>query len=647
MSLAISSPLSTLQTSPSLPPHFVDDVDHVSSEDEDDIIVPSSKRRKILSPPGNTSAEMAVLGASKLSNANVHSTPTRRSARRSKKPSYTSQNAESMSSSQRMASVDISSPARNFSNLGSAETSDDDHIMATQPNVRRQQKQAIVRDDPFVVADDDIQYLSSDDNNAPRKPLRSRRRNEDDFIVDNDEVEYVTSDDQAPQIVASTKTKTSKNSVKSPKTPNQRSRREQEELEEDLLDLQDSDNGENSTRSRTRGGPVTTQRDKTREHLERLKKRRAGHKPSRIIDSDDDAPVNDDGDEGADIDTIGRETNRIEILSDSSIHDDDETRNQSTTIVDDYDDDFIVEDMATEGRLGRPSSDIPLQFTSFASAKPKELFPNIVEWMVKNKISPAFNRDDDVYRISFSRLDDQVKAQAGSRLISSAWNATFKYAILARPNIHVTTLPGLDEDNIRSCDACNRTNHPAKYEFTFSGKPYFKETLEPVEDSDDENEEDFQDFASRDEQGHQLASEGTHFYLGRYCAANAEMGHKLTHWKHHLNGQVLGYLEEQDVLSAEAIVNREKLNKKKREKEAENIVDMMQETGMVTELWQGFQDDLEDAMIGMEGHERKGGRGKGRIGTVRVHHRDGTIGQWTDGGKYQHLGQLESESDGG
>ncbi len=81
-----------------------------------------------------------------------------------------------------------------------------------------------------------------------------------------------------------------------------------------------------------------------------------------------------------------------------------------------------------------------------------------------------------------------------------------------------------------------------------SGDAYKKRDLEPVDDDsdDDEEEENKPDY---DEAGHLLPSQNTHFYLGRYCAANAEMGHKLTHWQYHLNQNLLGYLEEQGAFS--------------------------------------------------------------------------------------------------
>lgn len=480
--------------------------------------------------------------------------------------------------------------------------------MASRPTSRRKSKAAV--DDPFVVDDDTIQYHSDDDDVRKQRTPKRRQNPSDAFVVNDDIVEYITSDnDEVRDTRKAPKSHKPLVNPAPPKTPRRRTRKEQEELDEDLQDLQDSEPETSAIKSRTRGGPVTTERDKTREHFELLKRRRAGEKVPRIEDSEE---TDTEESEAVDIDLISAP--HYEVSHGGSVVSSNDAEQESGEEQDDQEEeDFVVED--SHGRLGRPYHDIPLQFTSFASAKPRELFPHIIEWLVKNKLAPAFSRDDELYNLAFNRVDDQVKAQAGSRLISSAWGTAFKRAILARPNVKVVRLPGEDIDNIRDCDACNRTNHPARYEFVFSGEPYFQKTLEPVENSDEEDEYD--DDASRDENGHVLASQHQRFYLGRFCAANAEMGHKLTHWKYHLNQALMSYLEEQGVLSAEAIVARERTNKKKREKEAENIVDSMQETGVIADFWADFENDLNDARLGMEDYEKKGGRSKGRVGTIR------------------------------
>lgn len=437
-------------------------------------------------------------------------------------------------------------------------------------------------------------------------------------MVNDDEVEYISSDGGSPQPRPRERKTASRSARK-------KSRKEREEIEADLEDLQDSGVEDESSKTRTRGGPVTTQRDLAREHLDLLKRRRAGERIPRVYDSDDEQSV-----EGQDISYIGQPAD--DLSDQGSVHSSAETEpeeNEAPT-ADDNVDDFIEDDEEAEiGVSRRPRSDVPLEFTSWMSAKPRELFPHIIEWLVKNKIAPAFPRDDDIFKLAFQRINDQVAAQAGSRLISSAWNAQFKDTILARPQIAIGMMPGMDEDHIRTCDACNKTNRPAKFDFVISGNAYNMNTLEPIE-KDSDAEDDGADDLSVDYKGHILALQDRHFYLGSHCAANAQMGHKLMHWKYHLNETVLDYLQEQGVLSAAAIVSRDKKNKRKREKEAEAIVDSMEEIGKIDELWAHFQRDLKDAMLGMEDYTVRGGRSQGRIGVVRTRTTDGRTREWNN-----------------
>jgi len=593
---------------------------HDYRKSDDDMPLPASRPRRVVKPMAR--------------GKDFESTLTRRSTRlRSQHPAQGSSSVAS-SPTQRLVAVEIPSPAQGLSNLASPETSgDEDDAIVTMPASRRRKP---AQHGTFVVDDDRVEYISSEDEPVQKHSLRPRRHVGDDFVVSNDEVEYITSEND-DELIRPAKARKLSRKHKSPRTPRQRTQREQDELNEDLADLHDSDQDEVIEKPRTRGGPVTTQRDKTREHLELLRRRRAGEKIPRICESGDDEEKDDQ--DGVDLSFIGQPG--FQSVEEDSVHSSVDTENEAETVPDNEEDDFVVED--SQDRLGRPHSGIPLQFTAFASKKPKELFVHVIEWLVKNRIAPAFSREDEIYNLSWARVDDQVQAQAGSRLISAAWNGTFKYSILARPSMRVSALPGEDEDNIRTCDACNRTNHPARYDFIFEGQAYSQKTLEPIDNSEDE--EEYNGDVDYDEQGHQLAPQGRHFYLGRFCAANAEMGHKLTHWKYHLNESLMAYLEEQGVLSAEAIVAREKLNKKMREKEAEAIVDNMEETGMIAAFWSNFKNDLEDARLGMEGYERKGGRSKGRIGSVRTRDEHGTVREWK-GDKLRTLPRMGSDSEG-
>lgn len=595
--------------------------------DEDEIVVPSSKRRK-------SNHDAAI------------ETPVRQSARL--RQMDTPDSNMSRRSRQRSAQRDSSPPIDKAASVGSAETSgDEEEVLFTRPQTNRRAPRPSRRDDPFVVSDDD------EDHFEVKSKVRSRRQGAgNDFVVNDDEVEFLSSEQDEPVYKPTRRNSKGKR--------RNRSRREQDELDDDLQNLQDSDQGDVVETQRTRGGPVTTQRDRNREHFDLLKRRRAGEAIPRISDSDDDGQPSYEEDEEVDLDHIttvpSSSKDYFNILRDSSSAEDEEDNyfGQDVSVLgeegyDDDDDDFIVDDESQPSR--HVTAGIPLAFTSFVSRKPRELFIHIIEWLIKNKIAPAFSRDDELYALSWGKINDQIRGQAGSRLISSAWVEDFKWAILARPHMEVHLVTEGPDEMFLDCDACNRTNHPARYEFKFSGQAYHKDTLEPIDDEDDDEDSNAgannaDDTASYDQQGHLLPSTHRTYNLGRFCAANAEMGHKLTHWKYNLNQSLMEYLEEQGVLSAEAIVARDKLNKKKREKEAENIVDQMQETGMVDQLWRGLQNDLEDARFGMEDHVAKGGRrNQQRIGKVRVDRGNGRIEEWSEGGRMNLVVPDDSDGD--
>lgn len=133
-----------------------------------------------------------------------------------------------------------------------------------------------------------------------------------------------------------------------------------------------------------------------------------------------------------------------------------------------------------------------------------------------------------MYQMAFQKLSDEVKARAGSSLISSVWSAKFRQVLLARPYLDISAFP---TSFMHSCDACNRANHPASADLKFYGKPYSEETLEPL--SDDSSEDDYSDLSDssdetsedddspdesdveRDRDGNILPDESTRFYLGK------------------------------------------------------------------------------------------------------------------------------------
>lgn len=187
-------------------------------------------------------------------------------------------------------------------------------------------------------------------------------------------------------------------------------------------------------------------------------------------------------------------------------------------------DDFVIED--EEGPLGIPThlAEIPLEFTSAAHKPIKEHFRDVVEWMVHNKVNPAFEWKDPVYETAFRKVDQECGGFADSKFVSTQWTAEFTKAIYARPILEIRELnpgEGIDVLGEAKCEACNHRKHVPTFSLQLKGKAYNKVTLEEVdkdsdsdEESDDDDSNDSSD-ASIDERGATLLSEDKQWFAGR------------------------------------------------------------------------------------------------------------------------------------
>lgn len=253
--------------------------------------------------------------------------------------------------------------------------------------------------------------------------------------------------------------------------------------------------------TRTRGTKSTPKKNEKQKQLEMLRRHHAREKPV-DLSSDNEAPsktthhadqTSDDEDEEVD---SGTEASGTEAVRQSLLGD-----------IDEYEKDF-VDDADADGTLGAPYGleEIPLEFTSYASKKPIEYFKIAVEWMVHNKLNPAFARDDKVYRIAVRKLDDEVQGFAGSKFVSSVWREEFTKALKSQPDMNVVHVPVSLEQN---CEACRRGGHPATYKVTFRGKPYNRVTLEDISEDEDEDDDDEDAMSTEGQEEYQA------FYLGR------------------------------------------------------------------------------------------------------------------------------------
>lgn len=276
-------------------------------------------------------------------------------------------------------------------------------------------------------------------------------------------------------------------------------------------------------------------------------------------------------------------------------------------------DDFVVED--DDGPLGAPASlllaDIPLEFTAQAHRPLKDQFPYVVEWLVHNRINPAFERRDPVYGNAWRKLDDEFRGLASSKFASAAWRPEFYRALKGRPKLEAYEMDAGDADRYDNCAACGRSGHPATFKIIFAGSPYFKDTLQEVDSSssssDEEEGDDDDDNASTDTQGVTLPPASKEWRVGAVCCSNAETAHGLIHWKWALKEWVEERLDDEGWTTDPARIQaREKMKPKKRRAQANGIVDAWREQGVVAALYADFKATLEEA-------RRKATTGRGRM----------------------------------
>ena len=372
------------------------------------------------------------------------------------------------------------------------------------------------------------------------------------------------------------------------KRPKSMTEEEKNDLEEDLDFLGPSSDVE--ALNRTPRGTQAAAKNARQKALEKLKRMRTG-KMEEV--PDDDEPVGGSNDEGDQYEY--EESDNGEMPQNIS---------GRRMFQEDEDDQGFLTDEGDDAVLGIPEG-LPLEYTRYASMKPKELFKYAVDWMVQKKINPAFEGADPLYDLTFKKLDDEVRGLAGSKYTSSAWTPRFTLALQSRPDIAYEQIDRTSAEHFMrdKCDACNRGSHPATYQIQFQGKPYYRETLEEIADDNEEddsstsskaNHED-DDQPSYDAQGREIAPQSTIFYVGKFCMSNAQTAHALQHWRYHLNEFVVTWLIRQGYCTPERLVERDAWSTKKRRKYANKIVDRMEETGDLKQLWRQFRKNTNDA----------------------------------------------------
>ncbi|KAL8826874.1 MAG: hypothetical protein Q9170_007238, partial [Blastenia crenularia] len=337
--------------------------------------------------------------------------------------------------------------------------------------------------------------------------------------------------------------------------------------------IQSDDPGHEAEVTRVRRSSTT--KSGRQKQLDLLRKRRAGKDAA--LSSDDDLEIEEQiGAPHTDIGDLDEESDSQQL--------DTEDISKGANL-DEYEEDFIEDDDDT---IGAPLGleDIPLEFTHHAHKKTIEYFKHVVEWMVHNKLNPAFARNDRIYVIARQKLEDAVQGFANSKFMSSAWKVEFLKALKEYPDIDRIDVPTMFE---QKCEACGRSGHPAKHRLTFSGKPYHRESLEDISMDEDSSAEDSDEDQDTD------VPQSKAFFLGRTCNANAETAHALHHWRHQLNQTVLDLLRTEGHTTPAKVLERESWSVKKRERYANRVVDGLEEDGRMRELYMGFKESLEAA----------------------------------------------------
>lgn len=223
---------------------------------------------------------------------------------------------------------------------------------------------------------------------------------------------------------------------------------------------------------------------------------------------------------------------------------------------DSYDEDFVIEDEADDQNDEFCSKiEIPIGLTAFASAKPSELFRYAMSWMIRVVLlSPLLTADempeiDEVAKLAFRRLGEEFRAMAQSGYVSDMWRESFRNVLYARPTLEVVYVPKSSAVLVGTgnnlCEACGKTNHPARSVIRFSGRPYDPDTMKalrrrkvkPRHLPDDEeavtagNENQIRDV---DLQGNVLVCTSHQFHVGRHCLKNTVAAHKLYHWRYEM-----------------------------------------------------------------------------------------------------------------
>jgi hypothetical protein len=467
-------------------------------------------------------------------------------------------------------------------------------VLGTQKRRRVERQSSILSSSPPAAtagSEDDLQIVDD-----PKRTTRSQRKKDPPVDVENEEEDGAESEEEDP----------------APRTLGRRLQRrgrqmtqqEKEDLDEDMDFIGPSSDVDDDRGPRD---SQTLKKNARLQALERLKQVRSSQKTG-LPDIQEDEE---------DVDAVDQQ--ELDELYDNSDESPEPapTSSRAMFAADEYDEEFIEE--GEDDTLGVPDG-IPLAFTRYASMKAKDLWKFAIEWLVQKKINPAFAMDDEIYTLTFQKLDDEVSGLVGSKFASSAWTGDFTSALRSRPEIAYNTIDRNTAEHAYrdKCDACNRSGHPATREVQFQGKPYNRQTLDEVarndSDSDDDKDDSGSDSAGEtaddrpayDASGREVPPANKTWYVGKFCMSNARTAHALHHWRYHLYEWVVIWIDGNGYSSVKELKKRDKMSTKKRRKYANKIVDRMVEEGVVKKLWKEFRGTIDDAVNAKQGRYEAG-----------------------------------------
>lgn len=380
---------------------------------------------------------------------------------------------------------------------------------------------------------DDITTARADDHDLTSSAIKRRRLSPLKSVATS---HIMTIDDDDSDPVIGTPINRRKPTVPSPSSgsdvvatqqPDRHSTR-QTALEDDEEDIIRSSS--RKVKGRTVVAPVTPtrsmrqKRESARRHrterekaLELMKRQRAGEKIHVVTDTessddDDDDQAHGLYDSGSDLEALTVFDDEEEMAASSQGTSntkklDARRKHGKSRLTKAYGDasdleDFVVDD-DIDADIGAPDelNNLPLAFTHASRRPLKEHFQDAVEWMVHNKLNPAFERENQAYQIAFKRLDDQSKGLVGSTYISSAWTPAFVRALKARPiyiERKLDPLEGMYLQGELKCEPCNRRNHIPTFGIQFQGRCYNQESLEEVDQESSEEDASDDDIGSNE-----------------------------------------------------------------------------------------------------------------------------------------------------